>query len=79
MRVMQPTVTHIMTPNYHRRLSPTPCIAVTPTNPHPMVRRSVHQQNLSNEMLAEIVQQANHVLYLPTNRTNCTVTNKGQK
>jgi hypothetical protein len=31
-----------------------------------MVRRSAHQQNLSNDMLAETVQQANHVLSLPT-------------
>jgi hypothetical protein len=49
-KVMQPTVTHITTPNSHRRLSSTPCRAVTPTTPHSMIRRSAHQQNLSNDI-----------------------------
>jgi hypothetical protein len=31
-----------------------------------MIRRSVIQQNLSNDMLAETVQHANHVFSLPT-------------
>jgi hypothetical protein len=65
-RVIQPNVTHITIPNSHRRLSPTPCRAVTPTTPHSMIRISAHQQNLSNDMLAKTVQQENHVLYLPT-------------
>jgi hypothetical protein len=65
-RVTQPDVTNIMTPNSHRRSSPTPARAVTPNIPHSMVRRSVHQQNLSNDMLAETVQQANNVFSLPT-------------
>jgi hypothetical protein len=60
LRVMQPTVTHIMTPNSHQRLSPTPCRSVTPTTPHYMIRCSAHQQNLSHDMLAETV------LSLPT-------------
>jgi hypothetical protein len=65
-RVVEPTVTHITTPNSHRRLSPTHCRAVTPSTPHFMIRRSVIQQNLSNDMLAEIVQEANHVFSFPT-------------
>jgi hypothetical protein len=60
-RVMQPTVTNITTPNSHRRLIPTPVRAVTLNTPRYMVRRSAHQQNLSNDMLAETVQQAKHV------------------
>jgi hypothetical protein len=65
-RLMQPTVTHITTPNSHRRLSSTPCSAVTTTTPHYMIRHSAHQQNLSNDMLAETLQHANHVFSLPT-------------
>jgi hypothetical protein len=49
-RVMRPTVTHIMIPNSHQRLSPTPCRAVTPTTPYYMIRLSAHQQNVSNDM-----------------------------
>jgi hypothetical protein len=65
-RVMEPTIIHITAPNSHRILISTPCRAVTPTTPHSMVRRSAHQQNLSNDMLTETVQHANHVLSLPT-------------
>jgi hypothetical protein len=60
-RVIQPTFTNIVTPNSHRIFSPTPARAVTPKTPHSMVRRSAHQQNLSNDMFAETVQHANHV------------------
>jgi hypothetical protein len=31
-----------------------------------MIRRSTHQQNLTNDMLAETIQHANHVFSLPT-------------
>jgi hypothetical protein len=34
-----------------------------------MIRRSAHQQNLSNDMLAETLQQANHVFALPRGPT----------
>jgi hypothetical protein len=64
-RVVHPTVTHIMVPNSHRRLHPTPCLAVTPSTPHIMVRRSATQQHFSSDMLADTVQQANHVFSLP--------------
>jgi hypothetical protein len=54
-RVIQPTITTIKTPNSHQRLSPTPARAVTPNTPHAMIRRSAHQQNLTNDMLAETI------------------------
>jgi hypothetical protein len=62
---VQPTVTHITASHSHIILIPTPCRAVTPATPHYMMRRSAIQQNLSNYMLAETVQQANHVFSLP--------------
>jgi hypothetical protein len=68
-RVMQPTAANTMTPNSHQRLSPTSASAVTPNTPHYMVRRSAHQQNLSHDMLAETVQQSNHVFSLSTGPT----------
>jgi hypothetical protein len=75
-RVIQPTVTNIKTPNSHQRLIPTPARAVTPNIPHSVVRRSAHQQNLSNDMLAETVPQSNHVFSLPTGPTIRSPTNK---
>jgi hypothetical protein len=65
-RVVQPTVTHITTPNSHRRLNPTPRRAVTPSTPYPMIRRSAAQQHLSSDMLPETVQQVSHIFSLPT-------------
>jgi hypothetical protein len=64
--VVQPAVTHVTVPNSHRRLLTTPCRAVAHATPHPMARRSTTQQNLSSDMLAETVQQVNHVFCLPT-------------
>jgi hypothetical protein len=68
-RVFQPTVITSTTPNSHWRLSPTPARSGTPNTPHAMIRRSAHQQNLTNGMLAETIQQANHVFSLPTGPT----------
>jgi hypothetical protein len=34
-----------------------------------MIRRSTHQQNLTKDILAETIQQANHVFSLPTGST----------
>jgi hypothetical protein len=65
-RAVQPTGITSTTPNSHRRLSTTPARAVTPNTPHTMIRRSIHQQNLKNNMLAETIQQANNVCSLPT-------------
>jgi hypothetical protein len=68
-RLIQPTVTSITTPNSHRRLSPLPARAVIPNKLHALIRRSAHQQNLTNDMLAETIQQANHIFSLPTGPT----------
>jgi hypothetical protein len=68
-RVMQLTVTTITTPNSHWRFSPTQARAVTPNTPHDMARCSAHQQNLTKDILAEKLQQANHVFSLPTGQT----------
>jgi hypothetical protein len=73
-RVIQPTVITITTPNSHCRLSPTPARPIPPNITHAMIRRSVHQQNLTkqkltNDMLAETIQHANHVFSLPTIRS----------
>jgi hypothetical protein len=47
-------------PNSHRRLNPS-LRAVTPQTPHAMVRHSATQQyNLSQDMMAESLSQANH-------------------
>jgi hypothetical protein len=59
-RVVQPIVTHIATPNS------TPCRAVTPSTTHHMIMISSTQFFLSNGMLAETVQKANHIFSLPT-------------
>jgi hypothetical protein len=68
-RAVQPTVITSTTPNSLRRLSTTHARAVTPNTPHAMIRRSTHQQNLTNDMLAEKIQQANHVFSLPIGST----------
>jgi hypothetical protein len=65
-RVVHHTVTHVTVPKSHRRLQSTPCRAITPSTPHPIVMRSAAPQNLSSDMLAETVQTENHVLVLPT-------------
>jgi hypothetical protein len=46
----------------------TPARAGTPNIPHAMIRRSTYQQNLTNDMLAETIQQANFCS-LPTGST----------
>jgi hypothetical protein len=48
------------TPNFHRRQQPPLRRVVTPQTPHVMVRRSARQQNLSQDMMAETITQANH-------------------
>jgi hypothetical protein len=65
-RVVLPTTPNITVPNSHHRLQQTQCRAVTPSNPHHIVRISAAPQNLSDGMLAETVQQENHFLSLPT-------------
>jgi hypothetical protein len=68
-RSVHPTLITSTTQNSHRILSTTPARAITPNTPHAMIRRSTHQKNLKNDMLAETIQQANHVFSLPTGST----------
>jgi hypothetical protein len=69
VREAHPPVITSTTPNSHRRSSTTPDIAVTPNTPYAMIRRSTHQKKLTNDMLAETIQQENHVFSLPTGST----------
>jgi flagellar biosynthesis GTPase FlhF len=49
------------TPNSHRRQKTPARRAVTPQTPHVMVRHSARQKhNLSQDMMAETISQANH-------------------
>jgi hypothetical protein len=48
------------TPNSHRRQQKPVRRIVTPQTPHVMVRRSARQQNVSQDMMAETINQANH-------------------
>jgi hypothetical protein len=48
------------TPNSHRRQKTPARRIVTPQTPHGMVRRSARQHNLSQDMMAETINQANH-------------------
>jgi hypothetical protein len=58
------------TPNSHRR-QPTPRRRVITPQSHGMVRRSARQQNLSQDMMAETLAQANHCFSLSANATCC--------
>jgi hypothetical protein len=74
-RVAQQTTSSHLAPNSHRRPHTPHRRAVTPPTPHVMVRRSASQKhNLSQEMIAETINQANHCFSLPT-----TPSNKNQK
>jgi hypothetical protein len=62
------TISSHLTPNSHRRQHTPHRQAVTPPTPHVMVRRSAGQQyNLSQDMIAETINQANHCLSISTN------------
>jgi hypothetical protein len=66
-RVAQQTTSSLLTPNSHRRPHTPHRRAVTPPTQHAMVRRSASQKyNLSQDMIAETVHQANHCLSFPT-------------
>jgi hypothetical protein len=57
----QPNTSSHSTPNSHRRQKTPARRAVTPQTPHVMVRRSARQKhNLSQDMMAETITQANH-------------------
>jgi hypothetical protein len=62
------TISSHLTPNSHRRQHTPHRRAVTPPTPHVMVRRSAGQQyNLSQDMIAETIDQANHCFSISTN------------
>jgi hypothetical protein len=64
----QPTTSSHLAPNSHRRQYTPHRRAVTPPTPHVMVRRSAgHQYNLSQDMIAETINQANHCFSFSTN------------
>jgi hypothetical protein len=64
----QPNTSSNSTPNSHRRQKTPARRAVTPQTPHVMVRRSAGQQhNLSQDMIAETISQANHCFSIQTN------------
>jgi hypothetical protein len=64
----QPTTSSHLTPNSHRRQHTPHRRAITPPTPHVMMRRSAGQQhNLSQYMIAETINQANHCFSISTN------------
>jgi hypothetical protein len=66
-RVAQQTTSSHLTPNSHRRPRTPHRRAVTPPTPHVMVRRSASQKyKLSQDMIAETINQANHCFSFPT-------------
>jgi hypothetical protein len=71
----QPTTPSHSTPNSHRRQQTPPMRTVTPPTPHVMVRRRAGQQhNLSQDMIAETISQANHCFSISTNQEPKTST-----
>jgi hypothetical protein len=60
-------ITTHATPNSHRRQKTPDRRAVTPQTPHVMVRRIAEQRyNLSQDMMAEAISQANHCFTIST-------------
>jgi hypothetical protein len=67
-RPTQPTTSSLLTTNSHRRQHTPSRRAITPPTPHVVVRRSAGQQyNLSQDMIAETINQANHCFSISTN------------
>jgi hypothetical protein len=64
---LQHTITSQSTPNSHRRQQRPHRRIVTPQIPHGMVRHSARQQNLSQDMMAENLAQANHCFSISAN------------
>jgi hypothetical protein len=72
-RVPQQTTSSHLTPNFHRRQHTPHRRAVTPPAPHVMVRCSASQNyNLSQDMIAETINQANHCFSIPKTPGNKT-------
>jgi hypothetical protein len=57
---LQPNTSLQSTPNSHRRQKTPARRIVKPQTPHAMVRRSARQHNVSQDMMAETINQANH-------------------
>jgi hypothetical protein len=55
-----PILSSQSTPNSHRRQKTPARHIFTPQTPHAMVRRTARHQNLSQDMMAEIINQENH-------------------
>jgi hypothetical protein len=67
-RLPHQTTSSNLTPNSHRRQLTPHRRAVTQPTPHVMVRRSAGQKyNLSQDTIAETINQANHCFSIPTN------------
>jgi hypothetical protein len=64
---LQKIISPHSTPNSHRRQQTPHRQVVTPQTPHSMVRRSARQQNLSQDMMAETLAQANHCFSISAN------------
>jgi hypothetical protein len=63
------TISSRLTPDSHRRQHTPDRRAVTPPTPHVMVRRSAGQQyNLSQDLIDETINQANHCFSISTNQ-----------
>jgi hypothetical protein len=78
----QPNTSLHSTPNSHRRQNTPARRAVTPQTPHVMVRRSAGQQhNLSQDMIAKTISQANHCFSISTNpkTQNSTILSSNKK
>jgi hypothetical protein len=72
-RVTQQTTSSLLTPNSHHRPNTPHRRAVKPPTPHVMVRRSASQKyNLSQDMIAETINQANHCFSIPMTPGNKT-------
>jgi hypothetical protein len=72
-RVAQQTTSSHLTPNSHRRTHTPHRRVVTPPTPHVMVRRGASQKyNLSQDMIAETINQSNHCFSFPTTTGNKT-------
>jgi hypothetical protein len=70
MSAKQHITTHA-TPNSHLRQKTPARRAVTPQTPHIMVRHSAEQRyNLSQDMMAEAISQANHCFTISTHPRN---------
>jgi hypothetical protein len=64
----QPTISSHLTPHSHGRQHTPPRRAITPPTPNVMVRRSAGQHyNLSQDMIAEPINKANHCSSISTN------------